>query len=262
MRLQVDGKTVFASTGSAAEQRAAEHLLFIHGAGMDHSVWVMPARHFARRGFNVRAPDLPGHGRSDGAPLSRIEDMSDWLLRFMDAAEIETAKVAGHSMGALVAHALASRHPGRVSALALVGVATPMPVSEQLLDAAKANDHAAVVMANTWSHSGRGRFGGNDLPGIWMMGAGERLLERAAPGVLYSDLLACHAFDGKAHRCRSDIPILVILGQADRMTPLAAGRSLISCLPNARFIELPAAGHSMLSECPNALLDALKSIFE
>lgn len=262
MRLQVDGKKVFASTGSAAERMDAEQLLFVHGAGMDHSVWVMPVRHFARRGFNVKAPDLPGHGRSEGPPLTRVEDMSDWLLRFMDAAEIETAKVAGHSMGSLVAYALASRHPGRVTALALVGTATPMPVSDQLLGAAKAGHHAAVDMANTWSHSGRGRLGGNELPGIWMMGAGERLLERAGVNVFYSDLSACNRFDGKKFQFKGDLPALVILGQEDRMTPLPAGRTLLSCLPKARLVELPGAGHSMLSECPNAVLDALKSIFE
>ena len=262
MRIQVDGKTAFASTGSAGERPGAEHILFIHGAGMDHSVWVMPVRHFARRGFNVKAPDLPGHGRSHGPPLSRIEDMSDWLLRFMDAAEIETAKLVGHSMGSLVAYTSASRHGDRVSGIALVGTATPMPVSDQLLAAAEANDHAAVDMANTWSHSGRGRLGGNELPGIWMLGAGERLLERAGPSVFYSDLLACNAFDGSECEFKRDLPALVILGQEDRMTPLPAGRALWSCLPEARLVELPGAGHSMLSECPNSVLDALKSILE
>ena len=43
--------------------------MFVHGAGMDHSVWPLQARHFAYRGWNALAVDLPGHGRSGGELL-------------------------------------------------------------------------------------------------------------------------------------------------------------------------------------------------
>lgn len=262
MRIEVGGRQAFASTGSVSGQAGGEAILFVHGAGMDHSVWVMPARHFARRGFSVLAPDLPGHGRSEGPSLTTIEDMADWLAGLLDAAKVESVKVAGHSMGSLAAYALAYRHPDRVSALALVGTATPMPVSDELLGAARANHHAAIDMANTWSHSARGRLGGNDLPGIWMLGAGERLLERAGRDVFFTDLAACNEFD--ADRCAGTlrVPSLLILGEDDLMTPTARGRALLKRLPQARVQEIAGAGHAMLSESPNELLDALKSIFE
>ena len=262
MRIEVDGKQAFASTGSGREHTEGEHMVFVHGAGMDHSVWVMPARHFARRGFNVRSPDLPGHGRSDGPALASIESMADWLLRFLDACEIDRARVAGHSMGSLVAYALAAKHPDRVSRMALVGTATPMPVGAQLLDAAKANDHAAIDMANTWSHSARAKIGGNQVPGIWMLGAGQRLLERAGADVFWTDLQACNAFNADNYVCSDKVRALVVLGEADMMTPMRAGRALSERLPNAELVAFEGAGHSMLNECPNALLDALKGLFE
>ena len=43
MRIQVDGRTAFASTGTGRHQPDSPAVVFIHGAGMDHSVWVMPA---------------------------------------------------------------------------------------------------------------------------------------------------------------------------------------------------------------------------
>ena len=262
MRIEVDGQSVFAATGSGDERAGAEHIVLVHGAGMDSSVWVMPARHFARRGFNVKAPDLPAHGRSAGAPLTSIGAMADWLLRVLDACKIETAMLAGHSMGSLVAFALAAGHPDRVRRVALVGTATPMPVGAQLLDAAKANDHAAIDMANTWSHSPSGRAGGLSVPGVWMLGAGQRLLERAAANVFWTDLEACNAFDAGEYEFSEAVEALVILGKADLMTPRRAGMALYQRLPNADLVEFEGAGHAMLSECPNALLDALKGLFE
>src|SRR3546814_11387175 len=103
---------------------------------MDHTVWALPARYFAHRGRAVLAADLPGHGKSGGAPLKSIAEMADWVARVLDAVKAEQAALAGHSMRALVALEAAARHPQRVRALALLGAAPAMPVHPDLLAAA------------------------------------------------------------------------------------------------------------------------------
>jgi pimeloyl-ACP methyl ester carboxylesterase len=110
-------------------------------------------------------------------------------------------------------------------------------------------------MANGWSHGPHGRMGGNDDPGRWMLGQGERLLERAAPGVFHADLAACDAF--RPERLEARVPALVVIGESDQMTPPKAGLALAATLPDARVVQLPGCGHSMLSEAPNQVLDAL-----
>ncbi len=260
MRFEVDGRAAFASTGTGTHRPGSDAVVFVHGAGMDHSVWVMPARHFARRGLNVLAPDLPGHGRSDGPAIDSIAGLADWVARAMTAAGIATAAIAGHSMGALVAYALAQRHPGRCRSLCLLGVSAPMPVTDALLNAAADNDHAAIDMANTWSHSPGARLGANQNPGLWMMGTGQRLLETAGPGVFHADLAACNAFDADRLPAPAGCPSLVVLGESDQMTPAPAGLRVLQRLGDARKVTLAGCGHSMLSEQPNAVLDALISI--
>ncbi len=260
MRVEVAGSGVFVGTGSRThEGDGAGVLLFVHGAGMDHTVWVMPARHFARKGYRVLAPDLPGHGRSGGKPLTSVEAMADWLAALLDAVGAASATVLGHSMGSLIASDFAARHPARRQRLVLLGTAAPMPVTDALLNAAADDDHAAIEMANTWSHE-RGRLGGNEIPGLWMFAGGERLIERSAPGVFHADLAACNGFaaDTLAQvRC----PTLIIAGTADLMTPAARGREVLGQLHEggapAELVELPGSGHSMLSEYPNEVLDAL-----
>src|SRR3984885_6742886 len=103
MRMTVQGKEIFAGTGGRDFDPALPAIVFLHGAGMDHSVWALLARSFANRGFGVLAPDFPGHGRSAGAPLSSIAAVADWTAALVDAAGAKAAKMIGHSMGSLVA---------------------------------------------------------------------------------------------------------------------------------------------------------------
>ena len=104
MKLQINGSEVFYGTGSGTPNDTAQTLVFVHGAGFDHTIWVMPARYFARHGWRVVALDLPGHGRSEGPPLTSIDQMADWLAQVIDAVSPDQqASVVGHSMGSLVA---------------------------------------------------------------------------------------------------------------------------------------------------------------
>ena len=259
MRFHVGGKIAFAGTGSTMPAADAPTIIFVHGAGMDHTVWVLPSRCFARHGYRVLAVDLPGHGRSAGPALDRVENMSDWLNAVCEVLDVDSAAIVGHSMGSLVAYRFAADHPQRCRALALLGTSMPMPVADTLLDAARDNHHAAIEMVSAWSHSPAAIVGGNRNPGIWLMAAGERLIEQAAPGVFHADLAACNAFDEALGALidAPQAPTLVIAGAADRMTPLANGLDVARVLPNARVVTLAGCGHDMLGERPNEVLDAL-----
>src|ERR1700749_2324136 len=138
MQLTVKGVDTFVATGGKAFDAALPTVVFLHGAGMDHTAWAQHDRWFAHHGYNVLAPDLPGHGRSAGKLLPGIGDMADWTSALLAAAGAKQAKLIGHSMGSLVALELAARHPDRVSALVLVGTAVAMTVGPDLLKAAEA----------------------------------------------------------------------------------------------------------------------------
>lgn len=257
MNIDVNGKQVFYGTGSGSAEPDAPAIVFLHGAGMDHSVWVMPARYFARHGFRVIAPDLPGHGKSDGPALTSINAMCDWVLALQDALQLTSISLVGHSMGSLISFATTARNPSRVTKVALLGTANPMPVSDGLLDAARDNHHAAFDMANTWSHSANGKLGSSGNPGSSNLNTGLRLLERVADGVYHADLSACNDFDAANFGTLTNTPALIVAGTGDQMTPVRSGLKVAASLPNSEHVVLDGCGHSMLSEQPNAVLDAL-----
>lgn len=260
MELRVRDRAAFAATGGRPFDPALPTVVFVHGAGMDHTVWALQSRYLAHHGRGVLAVNLPGHGRSDGPPLTTIEDMADWLAEVLEAAGVESAAFIGHSMGAIAALSCAARHPDRVRALLLLGSAPAMPVHPDLLAAAKADAHDAIDMVNAWAHGGAAHRGGHPLSGTWLIGGGNRLLERAAPGVLHADLAACNAYaDGLADAAKVACPTLVVMGQGDRMTPAKAGAKLVEAIAGARGQVIPGAGHMMMTEQPDATLDAIKA---
>ena len=255
MYRDIAGKQVFFSTGSGSHRESKPSIVFIHGAAMDHTVWTLPARYFARHEFNVVAVDLPGHGRSTGPALESVEAMSNWLGTVLATLGNENHTLVGHSMGSLIAWDWAAKNPNQCKKLVLLGTSMPMPVTDQLLNAAKQNEDASFEMANTWSHSNRGKIGFNSNPGVWMFGHGRRLMTRSNDDVFYADLCACNeaTLDPSQIQCQT----LFILGQSDQMTPYRAGRTVAERLKSASVVTLPGSGHSMLSECPNEVLNAL-----
>jgi pimeloyl-ACP methyl ester carboxylesterase len=108
MELQLRGRRAYAATGGRGFDRDLPTIAFLHGAGMDHTVWALQTRWFAHHGRNVVAFDLPGHGRSEGPSLGSLPEMAAWLLEALAALGADRARLVGHSMGALVALAAAA----------------------------------------------------------------------------------------------------------------------------------------------------------
>lgn len=257
MILTVEQNKAYAYTGAREFDPDKETIVFVHGAALDHTVWLLQSRYFAHHGRNVLAVDLPGHGRSEATPTPTIPRMAQWIWSFVDALEVPGAILVGHSMGSLVALEAAALHPERCRRLALLGSAVPMAVAEPLLNAAHDNRHAGFDMINIWGHSPAAQIGGNETPGMWMTGSSIRLLERAGPGVLFNDLNACREYGhGLASAARIRCPTLMLAGRRDVMTPIGVARDLVAALPDAQMKVLDC-GHLMMSEKPNEVLDEL-----
>jgi pimeloyl-ACP methyl ester carboxylesterase len=257
MRVIVNGTEIFVATGGKDYEASKPAVVFLHGAGFDHSTWAMYTRWHAHNGFSVLAPDLPGHGLSGGEPLASVQEMADWVVALLDAVEARKARLVGHSLGSLVALEAAARHPDRVDSLALIGTATAMPVSEALLSAARTNSHDAIAMMTIWGFGHRAGLGGSLSPGNWMMGKGIRVLEAAKPGVLYADLCASNAYDAKEAAAKIKVPATLVLAERDLMTPAKNGKALAALIPGAKVVMLSGAGHMLLAEKPDDVLKAI-----
>ena len=262
MDIILNDRRAYAYTGGRPFDPTRRVAVFIHGGQNDHSVWALQTRWFAHHGWSVLALDLPGHGNSDGPPLTSIAAMADWVAAWLSALGIERAALVGHSMGTLIALELAGRDKASVSAIALLGAAVPMAVSDTLLAATREDPAAAIDMITAWSHSGWAQKPQAPGPGAYLNWGGRRLMQRIAArhgaDVLPTDFAAVNAFqDGLACAERVDCPALLIMGGRDVMTPPKATKTLAAALKDVRSVTLPEAGHAMMGEAPDAVLSAL-----
>jgi pimeloyl-ACP methyl ester carboxylesterase len=112
-----------------------------------------------------------------------------------------------------------------------------------------------------WGYSKRHQKGGNSNPGKWMVGNTMPLFEPSRSGVLHAEMSACNNYQAGLERAATvQCPVLLVLGRDDRLTPVRGTRPLREALPAPEVRVLDGAGHTLMVEAPNTLLDALRTI--
>lgn len=225
----------------------------LHGAGSNHTVWRYQARFLAHRGYAVAAFDLPGHGANPASPLGSVEELAAWVAARLPGP----TTVIGHSLGGLIALALAAGHPDKVARLGLLSCGARMPVHPELQARADEGDPAAVAMIVGWSYDLSGRIGGHPDPGI----NATRLTSRVVASELQrlgNDLRAAGSYqNGETAAREVKAPTLVMVGAADHMVAPAAVRDLAEMISNSRLAEIESAGHFLPTEAPDQVRSAL-----
>lgn len=260
MIIEVDGLTAHAATGGVELTGDDPVMLLIHGAGMDSTVWQQQTRFLAYRNLRAVAVDLPGHGRSEGEPLTSIVDMANWVARFMDAASLSPAHIGGHSMGTFIALELARHHGEKVRSLTLMGTAVGMPVHPELLSASENELEKAAALMAAWGHGRPAHVGLNPTPGLWMLGGARALVENSTPGALTTDFTACANYADAVEAAKAvTCPVHVVVGLEDKMTPAKSAAKLTAEMNQELLTvtKLANTGHMMMVEDPRATRKAL-----
>jgi pimeloyl-ACP methyl ester carboxylesterase len=229
-------------------------VILLHGAGGIHLSWPPQIRRLA--GEKVYAPDLPGHGKSEGAGRQSIDEYADDVIAFMKEMKIHEAVIVGHSMGSAVALTLALKHPKQVLGLGLLGSGSKLRVSQTLLETVGNPNmfEAAVDMVNENCFSADAPQNLLELSRRYMLGM--------RPPVLSGDFLACNEFDVTSQLGKINVPTLIICGAEDRMTPVKLSELLQNGIVNSQLHILENAGHMVMLEQPNEIADLLKKFID
>jgi pimeloyl-ACP methyl ester carboxylesterase len=245
-------------------------VLLVHGFPLDHTMWNSQVEALADR-CRVFAPDLRGFGESslgDADPNVGVsmERYADDLAEFLNVLKIhEPIVLVGFSMGGYVAWQFVRKHASRLRALVQCD-------TKAVADTDEART-LRLKMADQISEWGSARVAEMLGPKLLAKRSFEvkrevvaevrRVVEATSPTAI-----AC-AQRGMASRPDMTgllpsirVPTLVLVGQEDVISPPAEMRSIADAIPNARFIEIPDAGHMTTMENPQAVNEALKSFLE
>ena len=236
-------------------------LVFLHGtSGLTDDSPFLAA--LARR-WHVFAPLLPGYGDSEGA-----EDLRDMLavtlhsFDVIDALGLDRPILVGHSMGGMIAAEMAAVAPREVERLGLIAAAGlwldehPVPdlfsklphelpallfhdpkFGERVMTAGADFDDPKFLEAFIIRNTRQLAMAGKLLFPIPDRGLGERL-----------------------YRIRAKTA--VIWGESDRVIPPAHGEAFRQSIAGAELVRVPAAGHMVIVEQPEAIVAALERLWQ
>ncbi len=232
----------------AGGQKDGPELVLVHGAGGSRLHW--PAQLRRMPGTTVYTLDLPGHGRSRGAGCETIQGYAAAVTAFLDQVAAGPAVVVGHSMGGAIAQTMALEEREKVLSLVLVGTGARLRVAPAILEGIQQDFDEAVDLITRYAWSS-----GAD-PSLTELG--RNALRDTGPDVLLGDFLACDRFDVMGCLGQIDVPALVIGGSADKLTPLKYSRFLSEQIPHARLVTVEGAGHMVMLEWSDVVVDAIR----
>ena len=242
-----------------------EHLVLIHGLGANLSFWYFGAARLLARTRSLLMYDLRGHGRSsmprEGYDLHH---MARDLVTLLDFLDIDRADLAGHSFGGRVALTFAALHPKRVRNLIVADTQlralqpavrlsewghweqwkaeltshglTDLPTDDSIIS------HGLLVKLSQ-AH-GNMAIEGRRRISLRTRDMGDQGLARWRE--LMAHTSADCEFDDESFLVPSNLktistPTLLAFGRFSHCLPTAD--RLLDCLPNARLVVVPGAGH-------------------
>ncbi|HJS42902.1 MAG TPA: alpha/beta fold hydrolase [Gemmatimonadales bacterium] len=231
-------------------------VLFIHGFPFDHTMW----RHqlAALSGWSCVAPDLRGFGESPGGeaddPAQYTMSMyADDLIAQLDHMGIRETVVCGLSMGGYIAFELLRSHPARVKAAILCNTKASADTPE-----GKADRDAMAALAR---HQGATAIAEKLLPKLLSpvtVKSHPQVVEEVRAMITRTSVNgivgALHALrerpDSTPSLKRIGVPVLVVAGEDDQITPAPLMREMASAIPGAKFAKIAEAGHVTPLEQP------------
>ncbi len=222
-------------------------LALVHGWGMNARVFDALVERLAGD-FEVRALDLPGHGRRDALPRNTLQSWADDLASQLP----DNVTLLGWSLGGQVAMRAAIDHPNKVARLVLLA-STPKFVAgddwARGMAAVDLNDFGESLQADPQATLLRFlSLQTRGMPGQKTLLQQLRQTLLAAPAArreaLAAGLAVLRDTDLRDELTQLTQPTLVLHGALDTLAPPSAGAWLAETLPAAHHVELPRAAHA------------------
>jgi 3-oxoadipate enol-lactonase len=223
-------------------------LVLAHGGGGSHLSWWQNVPVLGRR-FRCVTFDHRGFGASrdvaDGpGPNAFVED----LRQLLDHLGIQRAALAGQSMGGWTVLGFAAAYPDRVSALTLCDTHAGMDDPEVIREQAKLRELNKGGLANILTRAYAVDFPTRDPVRCFLYQQISGLNTHVPANLLPVLLKLKNRFEPIVDW---RIPTMLLVGAEDSIVPPPVMEMMAHRIPQARFVKVPGAGHSVYFEKPD-----------
>ena len=227
----------------------------LHGAGGNASLFAGLLDALAED-HSVLAFDQPGHGRSGGLDsLGAIDRMASFAWALVDKLGLVDPVLVGHDMGAAVALECALQQPGKVGGLVLCAAGDRFALSGAALQQAQ-----RVSQGKERRPFDPGQFSPETGPDTMKKAFMEGM--KTDPRATYGDLQACHDWAPGDRLSKTGAPALVVHGESELDEVKARAAALAEALGCPGVETVPAAGHALLMEAPEALAERIAAFLD
>ena len=237
-------------------------LVVLHGIGSGSGSWDGALAELCKA-WRVMAWDAPGYGGS--APLAQSAPMAVHyaavLEDFVRQRKLGPVMLVGHSLGAIVAAAVAARHEIAVSALVLVSPALGYGQAAAEVRETKYRERLTMVDQLGIAGMAAQRSAALCAPGASSActeAVRENMALATAAGYKQAAYMLAHD-DLHSHLRQVQIPIAVMCGEHDTVTPAAACRQ-VAVAVRAPYTALRGVGHACYVEDPTQFNAALMKV--
>ncbi len=225
-------------------------LLLIHGWGMHGGMWGQVAKKLSES-YTVHSVDLPGHGHSNLATRNGANKLDEIVLHLSSQFSAPLT-LCGWSLGGQIALRWAQLHPAQIQKLILVAT-TPCFVQKEDWACAMAADtlqeFAASLLQNhalTLRRFLALQVRGSEQERELLVELRTLLFSHGEPDIsaLQDGLGILRDSDQRAALAQIDQATLLLAGERDTLTPLAAMQYMLELMPNARLETIKGAAHA------------------
>jgi pimeloyl-ACP methyl ester carboxylesterase len=237
---------------------SGEPLLLVHGYPLSGRLWapILPA---LRGEFRSIVPDLRGFGQSEASATADLARYVDDLVALLDhVGETRPVVLVGMSMGGYIAFEFYRRHPDRLRAMVLANTRARADSEAERAarqeTARRALREGAGSVAQEMASLLFGVHAAQALREEWI----ERMSASDPRGIAAALEAMAQRPDSLETLAAAELPILIIAGADDTLTPLEEARRMQQAAPNARLVTLDQAGHMSPVEQPRPFVAALR----
>lgn len=233
----------------------APPLLLLHGFTYSLESWDAWADQLSDE-FRIIRYDLLGHGLTGPDPKERYApaERAAFLGEVMEALELESAIIAGNSLGGLASWRFAASPSSRASALILVspgaypinGVSEqPAPIPEPVKFFLRTAPEVGVRASVSQLYGRASSVSDERIREI-----GDMMRREGNGDAMIRSLEEFTLPDPEVDLARIEVPVLLLWGESDRLIPMEHGERLLEVLPDARMITYQDVGHVAHEEVP------------
>jgi 3-oxoadipate enol-lactonase len=237
---------------------SGEPLLLVHGFPLSRRMWQPLAERLGDDHLAI-APDLRGHGESEASESVSMARYADDLAALLDEiGERRPVVLVGLSMGGYVAFEFCRRHAARVRALVLVDTRAEADSEEAARGRRESADRALQSGSGDVAEAMAGKLFAAEAPAALRERWREQMAANPPEGVAAA-LRAMAVRPDSFDTLRGlSVPVMIVVGEEDAITPPSAAREMAAAAPGARLEIVPGAGHLTPVEQPDRFAELLR----